>query len=137
MRANAEAMRCVAYANAASIDFANSSSDASECEYWTPDGFIDTHFKGWGTDLGVEMTSLGVQTHGGMGYVEETGAAQHWRDVRIAPIYEGTNGIQAADLVSENSPWRSQVMKSSFSTWEICRGPQSRRTSYFDRACSR
>ena len=50
------------------------------------------------------MTSLGVQTHGGMGYVEETGAAQHWRDVRIAPIYEGTNGIQAADLVFRKLP---------------------------------
>ncbi len=51
------------------------------------------------TELGVEITSLGVQVHGGMGYVEETGAAQYLRDVRITPIYEGTNGIQAADLV--------------------------------------
>ncbi|TCD06702.1 acyl-CoA dehydrogenase [Erythrobacteraceae bacterium CFH 75059] len=56
--------------------------------------------KAWGTDIGVEVTSLGIQVHGGMGYVEETGAAQHWRDARIAPIYEGTNGIQAADLVT-------------------------------------
>ena len=55
--------------------------------------------KAWGTDVGCEVTSLGVQVHGGMGYVEETGAAQHMRDARIAPIYEGTNGIQAADLV--------------------------------------
>jgi hypothetical protein len=55
--------------------------------------------KGWMTEVGVELTSLGVQVHGGMGYVEETGAAQFWRDVRITPIYEGTNGIQAADLV--------------------------------------
>jgi alkylation response protein AidB-like acyl-CoA dehydrogenase len=55
--------------------------------------------KAYGTDVGVEVTSLGVQVHGGMGYVEETGAAQHYRDARIAPIYEGTNGIQAADLV--------------------------------------
>jgi hypothetical protein len=51
------------------------------------------------TDVGVEMASLGIQVHGGMGYVEETGAAQFWRDARIAPIYEGTNGIQAIDLV--------------------------------------
>ena len=50
------------------------------------------------------MTSLGIQIHGGMGYVEETGVAQHWRDVRIAPIYEGTNGIQAADLVFRKLP---------------------------------
>jgi hypothetical protein len=56
--------------------------------------------KGWLTELGIEVTSLGVQVHGGMGYVEETGAAQYLRDVRITPIYEGTNGIQAADLLN-------------------------------------
>ncbi|HYD37328.1 MAG TPA: acyl-CoA dehydrogenase [Allosphingosinicella sp.] len=55
--------------------------------------------KAYGTDVGCEVASLGIQVHGGMGYVEETGAAQHLRDVRISPIYEGTNGIQAADLV--------------------------------------
>src|SRR5207244_7167995 len=55
--------------------------------------------KAWCTDIGVEVASLGVQVHGGMGYVEETGAAQFYRDARITPIYEGTNGIQAADLV--------------------------------------
>ena len=55
--------------------------------------------QGWGTDLGVELTSLAIQVHGGMGYIEETGVAQHYRDIRIAPIYEGTNGIQAIDLV--------------------------------------
>jgi 3-(methylthio)propanoyl-CoA dehydrogenase len=56
--------------------------------------------KAWGTDVGCEVASLGVQIHGGMGFIEETGAAQHYRDARIAPIYEGTNGIQAADLVT-------------------------------------
>lgn len=56
--------------------------------------------KAWGTDVGMEVTSLGVQVHGGMGFIEETGAAQHFRDSRIPPIYEGTNGIQAADLVT-------------------------------------
>ena len=56
--------------------------------------------KAWGTDVGCEVANLGVQVHGGMGYIEETGAAQHLRDARIAPIYEGTNGIQAADLVT-------------------------------------
>ncbi len=55
--------------------------------------------KAWGTDIGCEVASIGIQVHGGMGFVEETGAAQHYRDARIAPIYEGTNGIQAADLV--------------------------------------
>ena len=54
--------------------------------------------KAWCTDLGVEAASLGVQVHGGMGFVEEGGAAQFYRDARIAPIYEGTNGIQAIDL---------------------------------------
>lgn len=105
MRANAEAMRCVMYANAAAIDFADSSSDESEREHWDAvTGLLTPISKGWGSDLGVEMTSLGIQIHGGMGYVEETGVAQHWRDARIAPIYEGTNGIQAADLVFRKLP---------------------------------
>ena len=56
--------------------------------------------KAWATDIGCEVASLGIQVHGGMGYIEETGAAQLWRDSRIAPFYEGTNGIQAADLVT-------------------------------------
>jgi hypothetical protein len=55
--------------------------------------------KGWSTDIGVEVASMGLQIHGGMGFIEETGAAQHYRDARIAPIYEGTNGIQALDLI--------------------------------------
>jgi len=55
--------------------------------------------KSWCTDVGVEVTSIAVQVHGGMGFIEETGVAQHYRDVRITPIYEGTNGVQAADLV--------------------------------------
>ena len=66
----------------------------------------------WCTDLGVEVTSLGIQVHGGMGFIEETGAAQHYRDARIAPIYEGTNGIQAhgprrpqADMAGGDLPW--------------------------------
>ena len=60
--------------------------------------------KTWCTDLGVETASLGIQIHGGMGYIEETGAAQHWRDARITPIYEGTNGIQSIDLVMRKLP---------------------------------
>ena len=56
--------------------------------------------KAWGTDAGVEVAGIGIQVHGGMGFIEETGAAQHWRDSKIAQIYEGTNGIQAADLVT-------------------------------------
>ncbi|MGA7486500.1 MAG: acyl-CoA dehydrogenase, partial [Xanthobacteraceae bacterium] len=60
--------------------------------------------KAFSTDIGTEVASLGVQVHGGMGYVEETGAAQHFRDARITPIYEGTNGIQAIDLVTRKLP---------------------------------
>ena len=62
-------------------------------------GILTPICKSFGTDLGNELTSLALQIHGGMGFIEETGAAQHMRDVRIAAIYEGTNGIQAADLV--------------------------------------
>ncbi|MGZ5986913.1 MAG: acyl-CoA dehydrogenase, partial [Caulobacteraceae bacterium] len=60
--------------------------------------------KAWSTDVGVEVASMGVQVHGGMGFIEETGAAQHYRDARIAPIYEGTNGIQAIDLIGRKVP---------------------------------
>lgn len=60
--------------------------------------------KAWSTDIGVEVASMGVQVHGGMGFIEETGAAQHYRDARIAPIYEGTNGIQAIDLIGRKAP---------------------------------
>jgi acyl-CoA dehydrogenase len=60
--------------------------------------------KAFSTDIGVEVASIGVQVHGGMGFIEETGAAQHLRDARIAPIYEGTNGIQAIDLVTRKLP---------------------------------
>ena len=60
--------------------------------------------KAFSTDIGIEVASLGVQVHGGMGYIEETGAAQHFRDARIAAIYEGTNGIQALDLVARKVP---------------------------------
>lgn len=105
MRANAEAMRCLMYANAAAIDMAASAEDPDERAHWDAVTAVLTPIsKGWGTDTGVEMTSLGIQVHGGMGYIEETGAAQHWRDIRIAPIYEGTNGIQAADLVFRKLP---------------------------------
>ena len=60
--------------------------------------------KAFSSDIGIEVTSLGVQVHGGMGFIEETGAAQLYRDARIAAIYEGTNGIQAIDLVTRKLP---------------------------------
>jgi hypothetical protein len=108
IKAYNEAMRCVLYATAEAFDLANHASDdagrAAGQEYMD---LLTPIAKGWCTDLGVEMTSLALQVHGGMGYVEETGAAQHYRDARIAPIYEGTNGIQAIDLVARKLPMRN------------------------------
>ncbi len=113
IRANNEAMRAALYDTAARIDIENHGDDddtraaASERV-----ALMIPILKAWCTDLGVEMASLGVQVHGGMGYVEETGAAQFLRDARIAPIYEGTNGIQALDLVTRKVPLRDgQVVK--------------------------
>ncbi len=59
--------------------------------------------KGWSTELSIDVTSLGVQVHGGMGFIEETGAAQYYRDARILPIYEGTTAIQANDLIGRKT----------------------------------
>ncbi len=107
MKANIEAMRCLMFLNAISIDRSNHHPDAAVRERANElVGLLTPICKAWGTDLGVEMTSLAVQVHGGMGYIEETGVAQHFRDIRIAPIYEGTNGIQAADLVARKLPMR-------------------------------
>ena len=101
MRAVTEATRALVYANAAAVDRAHAleaGTDAQRAAQGRAD-LLTPISKAWATDMGVEMASIGVQVHGGMGYVEETGAAQHYRDARIAPIYEGTNGIQALDLV--------------------------------------
>ena len=98
-RALTEAMRALAYSEAVTMDLAHyGPEDQRESAQARIDLMIPV-IKGWMTEVGVELTSLGVQVHGGMGYVEETGAAQYLRDVRITGIYEGTNGIQAADLV--------------------------------------
>jgi 3-(methylthio)propanoyl-CoA dehydrogenase len=106
MKAYNEAMRALCYANAHAIDLAHASDDAVVRDQQQKLADLLTPLsKAWCTDLGVELTSLGVQIHGGMGYIEETGAAQHFRDARIAPIYEGTNGIQALDLVGRKLPY--------------------------------
>lgn len=97
MRACTEAMRAFAYTEAVTMDVAHHLKDPEQQR--RIDLMIPV-IKGWLTEMGEELASLGVQVHGGMGYIEETGAAQYLRDVRIASIYEGTNGIQAADLVS-------------------------------------
>ncbi|MDB5410501.1 MAG: putative acyl-CoA dehydrogenase [Rhodospirillales bacterium] len=100
MKAQTEAMRGVAYVTAGGIDRARRHPDPAtrQAAQLRVDLLIPV-VKAWSTDLGVDVASLGVQVHGGMGYIEETGAAQHLRDARIAPIYEGTNGIQANDLL--------------------------------------
>ena len=100
MRAYTDAMRCLLYLNAALLDVATRHPDADVRQAASERAELLTPIsKAWCTDVGVEMSSLGIQVHGGYGYIEETGAAQHWRDSRISPIYEGTNGIQAMDLV--------------------------------------
>jgi alkylation response protein AidB-like acyl-CoA dehydrogenase len=108
MRAFNEAMRCLLYTCARAIDFADHADDPDQRRYHADlVALLTPVAKGWCTDLGVEIASMGIQVHGGMGYVEETGAAQLLRDARIAPIYEGTNGIQAIDLVLRKLPMRN------------------------------
>jgi alkylation response protein AidB-like acyl-CoA dehydrogenase len=96
MKSQTEAMRALAYVVAAAMDFAHKTQNKAH------QAFVDLMIpvvKGWCTETGIEVASLGVQVHGGMGFVEETGAAQYLRDARITTIYEGTTGIQAMDLV--------------------------------------
>jgi len=95
MKALTQAARALTYYCAGQTDRADGGDAAARARA----DLLTPLVKAYGTDVGVEVTSLAVQVHGGMGYVEETGAAQHYRDARISPIYEGTNGIQAADLV--------------------------------------
>ena len=100
MRAQTEATRALAYYVAAAIDKAKRHPDVDERR--RNQALVDLLIpvvKGWSSDVGIDVANTGVQVHGGMGFIEETGAAQHLRDVRITAIYEGTNGIQAADLV--------------------------------------
>ena len=100
MKSTIEAMRRILYWNARCLDVAAASTDADERERAADMAALLTPIsKGWGTDMAVELTGLAIQIHGGMGFIEETGVAQHYRDARITTIYEGTNGIQAMDLV--------------------------------------
>jgi alkylation response protein AidB-like acyl-CoA dehydrogenase len=105
MRSLTEAARGLIYLNAAAIDRAHRLPDEAKRKEWKSLVELLTPLsKAWATDIGCEVASLGVQIHGGMGFIEETGAAQHYRDARILPIYEGTNGIQAIDLVTRKLP---------------------------------
>jgi butyryl-CoA dehydrogenase len=105
MKALTGAARAICYLTASAIDRAHRSATPEERASGDAVASLLTPLaKAFATDIGVEVASLGVQVHGGMGFVEETGAAQHLRDARIAPIYEGTNGIQAIDLVTRKLP---------------------------------
>jgi alkylation response protein AidB-like acyl-CoA dehydrogenase len=100
MKSTTEAMRALAYWTSALLDRAHHHADESErkrCQSLVD--LLIPVVKGWSTEMGIEVATLGIQVHGGMGFIEETGAAQHLRDARITTIYEGTTGIQANDLV--------------------------------------
>jgi hypothetical protein len=105
MRALTRAARAICYATAVALDRAERSPDPPARQAAHERASLLTPVaKAFSTDIGCEVASLGLQVHGGMGFIEETGAAQHYRDARIAPIYEGTNGIQAIDLVTRKLP---------------------------------
>jgi len=104
MRALTEASRALAYVAAAHSDIAHRHPDAGKrAEHQAINEFLVPIVKGWSTELSIDVTSLGVQVHGGMGFIEETGAAQYYRDARILPIYEGTTAIQANDLIGRKT----------------------------------
>ncbi|MGO4523739.1 acyl-CoA dehydrogenase [Microvirga sp. 2MCAF35] len=105
MKALTAAARAICYMTAEAIDRAHLEEDPARRKKANERASLLTPVaKAFSTDIGVEVSSFGLQVHGGMGFIEETGAAQHFRDARIAPIYEGTNGIQAIDLVTRKLP---------------------------------
>jgi hypothetical protein len=105
MRAKTAAARAICYETARALDLSRCAPGEGEREENAALAALLTPVaKAFSTDMGTEVASLGVQVHGGMGYIEETGAAQHYRDARICQIYEGTNGIQAIDLVTRKLP---------------------------------
>jgi hypothetical protein len=105
MRGLTGAARAICYATAVALDRSHRGKNEAVRKAANDRASLLTPIaKAFSTDIGMEVASLGVQVHGGMGYVEETGAAQHYRDARIAAIYEGTNGIQAIDLVTRKIP---------------------------------
>lgn len=119
MKSLVEAMRCLVYYNSAFVDEAFS-EDADKRVYADERASLLTPLsKAWCTDVANEIASIGIQIHGGAGFIEETGMAQHYRDVRITAIYEGTNGIQAADLVTRKLTLRNgEVLQDIFTEIE-------------------
>jgi acyl-CoA dehydrogenase len=105
MRTLTGAARAICYATGVALDRGHrGKTDAERKSASERASLLTPIAKAFSTDIGIEVASLGVQVHGGMGFIEETGAAQHYRDARIAAIYEGTNGIQAIDLVARKVP---------------------------------
>jgi 3-(methylsulfanyl)propanoyl-CoA dehydrogenase len=105
MRGLTGAARAICYATGVAIDRSlREKTESARKSAYERASLLTPVAKAFSTDIGIEVASLGVQVHGGMGYIEETGAAQHYRDARIAAIYEGTNGIQALDLVARKVP---------------------------------
>ena len=114
MKSTIEALRRIIYWNAACLDISKHHPDESEREKSADLAALLTPLsKGWGTDMAVELTGTAVQIHGGMGFIEDTGVAQHFRDARITTIYEGTNGIQAMDLVGRKIGLKNGAVISS------------------------
>ncbi|OAP40862.1 acyl-CoA dehydrogenase [Sinorhizobium glycinis] len=104
MKVLTQGSRAIAYACAHAVDMAHA-SQGEDARHWQERSSLLTPIaKSFATDAGVDVASMGIQVHGGMGFIEETGAARYLRDARIAPIYEGTNGIQAIDLVTRKLP---------------------------------
>jgi hypothetical protein len=100
MKARIAAARGLCLTTGVAADLARHADSEEQRQFWKGrEDLLTPIAKAWSTDVGVQVASQGLQIHGGMGFIEETGAAQHYRDARIAPIYEGTNGIQAMDLV--------------------------------------
>jgi alkylation response protein AidB-like acyl-CoA dehydrogenase len=117
MRALTQAARAICYATAIAMDRAHLDKDAAASKSaHERTALLTPVAKAFSTDIGIEVASLGVQVHGGMGFIEETGAAQHYRDARIAAIYEGTNGIQAIDLVTRKIPLNAGATVKAFIT---------------------
>ncbi|OHV85565.1 acyl-CoA dehydrogenase [Ensifer sp. LCM 4579] len=104
MKALTQGARAIAYACAYAVDMAHPSDGDAALRWQERSSLLTPIAKSFATDVGVDVASLGIQVHGGMGFIEETGAARYLRDARIAPIYEGTNGIQAIDLVTRKLP---------------------------------
>ncbi|WP_320196784.1 acyl-CoA dehydrogenase [Agrobacterium rosae] len=105
MKALTQGSRAISFSCAHAIDMSHAKMDTTERKFWQERAALLTPIaKSFSTDAGVDVASLGIQVHGGMGFIEETGAARYLRDARIAPIYEGTNGIQAIDLVTRKLP---------------------------------